>query len=488
MSKSISKSRIMEGLVCLKKAYFSIHHPHLKAATTPQQQMVFDEGHLVGVEACKHFPGGVLIGDEIYDLAERVCLTSEAIASGANTIYEATFAADYISCRVDILHRPNQGADWHLIEVKSGTSVKDRYLKDAAAQAIILRRSGLSVGKVFAMHINSSCRYPDLSNLFTLQDVTLEAMHTEPVISQAIDQLLAIKDTAKQPNIAIGRHCESPYECDFKAQCWNKVPEYSVFDIPDRWKAFDKGVMEIEDANDSRLSPKQRRAAQAIIHDELLMDVKGIRGAFREWNGPFYYLDFETIGPAIPRYPDTGPYATVPFQASVHIQDSVGNSLTHHEYLHPDLSDPRPTLAEFLVASVPMGSGTVFAYNADFERRVLHSLAKRFPKLSEHLHDIADRLVDLLPVFRAHVYHRDFRGSFSIKEVAPALLGSSWGYSGMDVGDGKMAQKAFEEMIHPATAVEVKAKLRADLLRYCGMDTMVMVRLVEWLAGHANRG
>ena len=33
-----------------------------------------------------------------------------------------------------------------------------------------------------------------------------------------------------------------------------------------------------------------------------------------------------------------------------------------------------------------------------------------------------DRTVDLLPVVRNHAYHPDFRGSFSLKSVVPALL------------------------------------------------------------------
>jgi hypothetical protein len=51
----------------------------------------------------------------------------------------------------------------------------------------------------------------------------------------------------------------------------------------------------------------------------------------------------------------------------------------------------------------------VIAYNASFERRCIQDLAEACLEWAEALLDIADRLVDLLLVTRAHYYERATR-------------------------------------------------------------------------------
>jgi hypothetical protein len=136
----------------------------------PEQQAIFDIGHLVGERACAEFPGGVLIDAPHDDFDARVALTRTAIEAGAPAIFEASFFEDDIFVAVDVLERTAHG--WVLVEVKSTTKVKPQHLPDAAIQAHVLRRAGLTVERVELMHLNRGCRYPDLSNLFTRADIT----------------------------------------------------------------------------------------------------------------------------------------------------------------------------------------------------------------------------------------------------------------------------------------------------------------------------
>ena len=62
------------------------------------------------------------------------------------------------------------------------------------------------------------------------------------------------------------------------------------------------------------------------------------------------------------------------------------------------------------------------------------------------------RIVDPLPVIRDHVYDNAFGGSFSLKAVAPALLGEDHSYEGMQVSNGTAAQRAFDELISDQTS------------------------------------
>lgn len=126
-------------------------------------------------------------------------------------------------------------------------------------------------------------------------------------------------------------------------------------------------------------------------------------------------------------------------------------------------------------------SGSVVAYNMGFESGVLKTLAELFPKYRKRLLSIVDRLVDPLPVFRSSVYDPGFAGSFSIKNVAPAILGKSASYDEMDVAGGTEAQSAYMEMINPTTEKKRKEELRKGLIEYCTKDTKEMVDLVDWL-------
>ena len=90
--------------------------------------------------------------------------------------------------------------------------------------------------------------------------------------------------------------------------------------------------------------------------------------------------------------------------------------------------------------------------------------------------------VDLAGVVRRHVYHPAFGGSFSLKDVLPALV-PELTYDDLEVNDGGVASALLNRMLlrgDPATPQE-RAILRADLLAYCKMDTWAMVKLVERL-------
>ena len=152
--------------------------------------------------------------------------------------------------------------------------------------------------------------------------------------------------------------------------------------------------------------------------------------------------------------------------------------MAHHEFLSINGHDPRRPCAEALVA-LP-SSGAVIAWNASFERKCLTVFAAQMPDLVSALMNIADRLVDLLPVARRHYYHRDMRGSWSIKAVLPTL-----GANGCDalseVKSGTDAQAGYLEAIAPETTDNRREALRQSLQAYCARDTEAMMIVLERL-------
>lgn len=79
------------------------------------------------------------------------------------------------------------------------------------------------------------------------------------------------------------------------------------------------------------------------------------------------------------------------------------------------------------------------------------------------------------------VFYPAFLGSFSIKKVAPVLLGEEASYDHLEVGDGIEAMLAYQEMLDLNSNISKKEKIREDLLRYCKQDTLFMVHIYRWL-------
>jgi hypothetical protein len=155
--------------------------------------------------------------------------------------------------------------------------------------------------------------------------------------------------------------------------------------------------------------------------------------------------------------------------------------MSHCEFLSLDGEDPRRACAEALIAAIPK-AGAIIAYNAPFERGCIRDLAEIFPDLSGALNAMADRLVDLLPVTRANWYHRDQRGSWSIKAVLPTVA-PHMSYTDLHVRDGMQAQQVYMEAISPSCSDERRAEIDAGLRLYCGRDTEAMIVLARHLVG-----
>ena len=57
----ISKSKFVAGVQCLKRIYLQVHQPELAAELDETSKAVIAQGHRVGLEAQKAFPGGVTV-------------------------------------------------------------------------------------------------------------------------------------------------------------------------------------------------------------------------------------------------------------------------------------------------------------------------------------------------------------------------------------------------------------------------------------------
>jgi hypothetical protein len=231
------------------------------------------------------------------------------------------------------------------------------------------------------------------------------------------------------------------------------------------------------------IADRQRRAVRAgrVVVEPTLA------AALAPFAPPVAFLDFETVSPAIPVWEGCHPYDAVPAQFCAYVPEP-GGALRAHTWIADGPGDPRPELAERLLAACE-GTCAIVAYSAGFERDRIRELAAVLPAQAARLEALAARLVDLLPLVRNHVYHPDFGGSFSLKRVLPALVPEA-SYAGLAIAEGQTASLALQALLFRGAEIEPaeRARLTAELDAYCRQDTWGMVRLLEVLRGLAEEG
>jgi hypothetical protein len=217
---------------------------------------------------------------------------------------------------------------------------------------------------------------------------------------------------------------------------------------------------------------------QAVRSGELALDHEGFLSLAEELVFPLWFMDFETYMPGLPIFAGTRPWQQIPFQWSLHVQEADGE-VRHDEFLKADGSDPRRAFAEALIDAVGP-TGSVVVYNKGMESTRLRELARDLPDLAAPLQAIDDRIVDLLPIVRQSVYHSDFHGSRSLKSVTP-VLAPHLSYDELALKAGMQAMQAYEVITAPETSDAERQELRADLLKYCSLDTLAMVEVLRRL-------
>ena len=478
----LSKSRITSFEQCPKKLWLSVHRRDL-AEHDAGAEARFASGNAVGDIACALHPSGVMVEAEP-DLGAAVAETARLIAEGhPGPIFEATFEHDGVLVRVDVLERRKKG--WHAAEVKSSTGVKDYHRGDLATQAWLLQACGLPLKSASVRHIDRDfelTREGDYAGLFADAELLRPL---KSIIDGRAGVVAAAREVlaGEEPVVEIGEHCSSPFECEFSAWCRRDLPtgpDWPVTLLPygggKKWA--EQGIEDLLELHEGDLNARNARILAATRDDAPFHDAKGARKAMKAWGWPRAWLDFETIAAAVPRWIGTRPYQQIPFQFSLHLEEKDG-TITHHEFLSCDGSDPRRACAEALVEMIPAGA-CVIAYNASFEKRVLRDLAGWIPDLAEPLLALEASTVDLLPVAREHWYHRDQRGSWSIKAVLPTIA-PELDYASLEVKDGGNAQEAWLEAAAPDCDLLRREALADALKAYCERDTWAMVKVARTL-------
>jgi hypothetical protein len=481
----------MAALQCERRLWLEIHRPGL-AQVSAATRAAFATGHEVGdvartLYSATHGEGHLLEYDG--GLGAALGRTERLLADPADTrpIYEATFQHEGILVRLDVLLRDPVGA--HLIEVKSATSLKPEHLTDCAIQAWVARGAGLDFQRMSLAHIDNRFVYAgdgDYRGLLKEQDITSEVLARQAMVPQWLAAAQAAASGEREPDIAPGKRCVTPYECAFMQHCWPGGTAYPVQSLGGDRELLGSfvaaGYQDLRDVPSERLTRADHQRIQAVTRAGVPQLDPEVGEFVRGLGFPRYFLDFETIGPAVPLFAGTRPYEALPFQFSCHVLAADGQ-IEHRSHLDLKGTDPRRGCAEALLAALD-DDGPVLVYTG-YEQRVIAGLALRFPDLAPRLRLVSSRLVDLHPVTRRHFYHPDMQGSWSLKKILP-VVAPDLSYGAGEIQDGNAASTAWFEARLLETSAERRAVVTSELTRYCALDTEGLLRLSRYLCAEGT--
>lgn len=481
----LTKSDYTAGLHCPKRLYLRKYARELEELSEGSRARMID-GQEVGVLAREAFPGGVLVEGRTDDALH----TTRIFMEEAHTIFEAVFAASGRLAKVDVLQRADGG--WRVIEVKSskqpkeGEKPKPEHIEDLTFQVLVLRESGVNISSAHLMLLSRTYKappsgLPNPSEAFTLVDVS------EPVDKLLMDtefrsmSMLQALSRDTPPEIQPNTFCSG---CGFYSHC---VPEERIDDLVfmPRIKARQvtelrsEGVIRIADIPEHfKLQPIQARVREVFrtgephVSGTLDQELAAIRF-------PIAFIDFEATKWAIPYLPGTESHQEIPFQWSCHLLDSPDAEVRHREFLYRSSSDPRAEFARTLWEYV-RGARSIFVYSG-YEMRILKRLHEGgYPFASELCQALDKHGIDLLDIVQRNIYLPEFKGSFSIKRVLPAMV-PGVNYDDLSIKEGETAAAEYKRMVDPNTDPVDSAEIARNLLAYCKRDTEAMVELLNAL-------
>jgi hypothetical protein len=234
--------------------------------------------------------------------------------------------------------------------------------------------------------------------------------------------------------------------------------------------------------DDIKLSVGQRNQVTVAKTKEPLIDKSSIKQLLNELEYPLYFLDYETVSSALPMFSGCTPFQQIPFQYSLHVLRTPDSEIEHYEYLGTDSETaPMPELLASLRSHIG-DTGSVIVWYKVFETGRNTEMANAYPEYADFLSNVNDRIFDLMEVFsKQHYVHHDFKGSSSIKYVLPVII-PEFSYKEMEIQNGLVASIRWYDAVMGVVDKEQAKKTYGDLIKYCCLDTLAMVKIHEYLA------
>lgn len=464
------------------------------AATTEPADTDVVQGPALPVALRASFPAGVTLSapQTQADWTRAVERTHIALAQATPeaegwALFGACLSSDDgARARIDLITRGAHG--WRLFKLRYATVGTEADVDAVALWAHLTAHCGLRVQSVGLLLVDTGFIYPGHGCYAgLLREVDLgPTLGSRPVGTW----LAAMQACARgaEPPVPLGAPCTQPHPCEQLPHC--ALPQASVrrtdararLEVVGREMASQLRAAGHADLHSVPLEAlpdaRQRRAARAVQHGAPVLEPEAA-AALQALPYPRHFLRFETIGFAVPVWAGTRPYQVLPFQWSCDTMAAPGQAPQPRGFLAGASGDPRRAFAQSLLQALGTGraDGSVLAYNAGFERNRLRELASQFEDLGPALLALAERIVDLFQIARAHYYHPAMAGSWSAKSVFAAIA-PDLGAQHFD-GDGLHTPlEAFARSLQPGLPAPELQRLRTALQAHGQRQTAALRRMV----------
>ncbi len=468
----LSKTNFLHYLGCSKSLWLLKHKP----SEYPYQTMSTYEDKLAleGYEVQKLVQDYLLQqGDAEYYSFERPYQTEDGLYAAADIIYQ------------------NANGTVDIYEVKSSGSIDKSHLIDASFQTITIEKSGGKVRSIYIVHLNKNYVRADSLKIDEMMTFTLVTEQVRNLIDETKYGIESALKLLKQPEIdENGCSCielSRSHHCETFEYFNPNVPKPSIYNLPRIGKKklnefVNENRFDLMDIDESEVSGNQLNVLKAAKSHSPLINEAIIRNFYKQVSYPVYFLDYETYSSAIPVVEGLKPHAHVPFQFSIHLKRSKDDpKLQHFEYL---ADKPKLPLEMIEVMETIIGpEGTIVSWHKSFENKQNKEMGILYPDKDEFLKNISERTIDLEDIFKNGYVDIAFAGSTSIKKVLPVIV-PDLSYDNMVVANGTDAMEAFIRLLNMNDESD-KKKLRNDMLEYCKLDTLAMVKIFEKMKAYS---
>lgn len=492
----LSKSDYMRWKICPAYAWIAKHEKDLVPEEEDREmlQRRFDQGDLIESYARQRFTAGAMVEAFPKGFPGRfpmgaVAQTTSMLDRDEPVLFQATvLSPEGFLARADVLEKVNDG--YALWEVKSSMRVKDEHLLDVAFQRLSFERSGISIASTGVIHLNRDyVRHGELDpqELFMVTQTDQKVSELMGTVEKEAAEAFNYLSSPLQPTTCTCNTKPRWEHCPTFSLFHPGVPEYSIYHLSKLGTRLIKDLAskkqyEIKDLpNGVKLSDKAANQALMVKSGQPAINVKAIKDSLAQLQYPLYFLDYETTTSGLPLFEDSKPYQNVPFQYSLHVLREPGGELEHYEYLATnETKNPVDELCRQMKEEIgPVGS--VIVWYKDFEMGRNREMASMEPQHREFLEGVNNRVYDLMEVFwDQHYLHPGFKGSASIKAVLPVLV-PELTYDNLAVKKGDRASALWEDALAEDFDPNLREQLYHDLLEYCKLDTLAMVKVYEHL-------
>lgn len=463
-------------------------------------------------------------GYEVEALAEKYIhqyLIPQYGVTMDDVIFQPTCVDMSFEARTDVLILNPKTNKWDMYEIKSSVNIDKIHEYDITFQYLVFK-SKYDIGDRLIIHLNKSYVRNgeiDLEKLFNVKNMN-------KVVDKLKDEVRELRNNAlfvaQTDNVADILACIKPKDCPCLSVCHPNLPEYSIYDINNISKSEKKvreleqmGIMSIYDVpSDFKLTNSQRFQVDVAHSGKIYRNEDKIRDTLGKLKFPLYFLDYETFNPAVPIYDRYKPYQHITFQYSLHVKGSPTSEYKHYEFIETNKVDPIPNLIASLKENIG-DSGSIIVWYKTFETCRTKEMAELYPEFSEYCAGIVKRIFDLMDVFKDQYYlDSATKGSNSIKQVLPTMV-PDLSYKSLEIREGatammtwfnmvydnKLTNEPFdklrvnertlrqaqgESLLEPVKLLEhqkkqFKERTKINLLKYCELDTLAMVKIYEKL-------